>query len=170
LTLILATALSAAGVIHCLLSGEHMAMTALFGAGFLAAGVAQVGMAGLAMVRPSRMLYVAVVASTAVLSSMYAYNVFVGLPFQEDAEAPAGISAEHSEGDAQEVEHAADSQHADETAGHDESPVQIDHHEGGLALGGGEPVDAFGAVTQAAQLTAAAVALALLRRSRQAEA
>lgn len=158
LALVLAGALSVAGVIHCLLTPEHMAMSALFGAGFLASGVAQFGMAALAVLRPSRQLYAAVIAMTTMLSGLYAYNVFVGLPFADVAAAAATEGHEH-----------ADDEHADsseESAQHEEQAAETDHHEEGLVLGAGEPVDAYGAITQLAQLSAAAIAVALLLRGR----
>jgi hypothetical protein len=163
-TFVLAAALAVAGVIHCLLTPEHMAMSAIFGVGFLAAGIAQFGMAALAVVRPSRLLYAAVIASTVVLSSTYAYNVMVGLPVHEveTATAVGGEADDESHGE---------SEGHDEAAGHAEAgheggaAVTSDHHEAGVVLGGGEPVDAYGAVTQLAQLSAAGIAGTLLRRT-----
>ena len=160
---VLAAALAIAGAIHWLLTPEHMEMSAIFGVGFLAAGMAQFVMAALAVVRPSRLLYAAVIASTVVLSSTYAYNVLVGLPFHEV------VTATTVDGEAGDELH-------EEGEGHDEPPghvetgheggaaVTTDHHAGGVALGAGEPIDAYGAVTQLAQLCAAGVALVLLRR------
>ena len=157
---VLAAGLAVAGLIHCLLTPEHLAMSATFGVGFLAAGIAQLSMAALAVVRPSRLLYAAVIASTVVLSSTYTYNLLVGLPFHaEVATATAGDElhggAEGQDGNAGHAE----ASHEDEAA------VPTDHHEEGVALGAGEPVDAYGAVTQLAQLSAASVALVLLRRA-----
>lgn len=191
-TLALAAALAGAGLIHCLLTPEHMAMSAIFGAGFLAAGLGQLGMAGLAVVRPSRLLYATVIASTVVLSSTYAYNVLIGLPFHDDGTLAARITdddhddetavhgAEHSGGppysedatgsaSAHQSGAAGSSEEGSHADGdnHEESAGR-DHHEDGLVLGGGEPIDAYGAVTQAAQLTAAAIAATLLGRSRRA--
>lgn len=133
-------------------------MSALFGAGFLASGVAQFGMAALAVIRPSRQLYAAVIAMTAVLSGLYAYNVVVGLPFHDVAAVAATEGHEQAEN-----EHAESS---DESAQPEEQAAETDNHEEGLVLGAGEPVDAYGAVTQLAQLSAAAIALALLLRGR----
>lgn len=164
LTLGLAAALAVAGLIHSLLAPEHLVMSTLFGFGFLAAGVAQLGMAAWATIRPTRLLYAAVLASTAVLGGTYAYNVLVGLPFQAEPGAVAGAAVAHSEANGHGAEHAAGSDHAHDAALHTAQAAQLDHHDGGIVLGSGEPVDAYGAVTQAAQLTAAAVALALLRR------
>ena len=189
--LALAAALAGAGLIHCLLTPEHMAMSAIFGAGFLAAAVVQLGLAGLAVVRPSRLLYATVIASTVVLSSTYAYNVLVGLPFHDDDALTAGIAGEDQDAEtgAHGAEHSVEPAHSEaakgttdahpfgkttlsEEAGHaggddHTESTGTDHHEDGLVIGGGEPVDAYGAVTQAAQLTAAAIAAALLGRSRR---
>ena len=164
---VLAATLAAAGAIHCFLTPEHMAMSAVFGVGFLAAGIAQFGMAALAVARPSRLLYAAVIASTVLLSSAYAYNVLVGLPFHEVA--PGAAAAERGAGGdmhGKNEGHGHAGGHVD--AGHEEeAAVTTDHHDDGVALGAGEPVDAYGAVTQLAQLSAAGVALVLLRRASQ---
>ncbi|MFN2417497.1 MAG: hypothetical protein ABR593_01050, partial [Candidatus Limnocylindria bacterium] len=63
LTLALAVALAAAGIIHCLLTPEHMEISVVFGAGFLAAGIAQFGMAAMAVLWPSRVIYAAIIAT-----------------------------------------------------------------------------------------------------------
>ena len=160
-TFVFAASLAVAGVIHWLLTPEHMAMSAIFGVGFLAAGSAQVGMAALAVVRPSRLLYATVIASTVVLSSTYAYNVLVGLPFHEVA------TATTVGGEAYDESHRDREGHAQATElGHEDGAAETTHHhEGGVVLGAGEPVDAYGAVTQLAQLSAAGVALVLVRRA-----
>ena len=172
-TFLLAAFLAAAGVIHCLLIPEHMAMSAMFGVGFLAAGIAQFGMAVLAVVRPSRLLYATVIASTVVLSSTYAYNVLVGLPFHHEpptasiGEAKAGDEL-HEEGDAHDdmASHDEAAHHADDADGHDdEMAATSGHHQEGVVLGSGEPVDTYGAATQLAQLSAATIAFTLLRRT-----
>ena len=163
-TFLLAASLAVAGAIHSLLTPEHMAMSAIFGVGFLAAGIAQFGMAALAVVRPSRLLYAAVIASTVVLSSTYTYNVLVGLPFGEDVATAMAVG-----GEAEDESHGESEGH-DGTAGHaeggheDDAAAATDHHDEGLVLGAGESVDAYGAVTQLAQLSAAGVALVLFRR------
>ena len=162
-TFILAASLAVAGVIHCLLAPEHMAMSAIFGVGFLAAGIAQFGMAALAVVRPSGLLYTAVIASTVALSSTYAYNVLVGLPFHGVATATTVDGEAYDESYEESEGHAEAADLAE--VGHDDGAAETtDHHEGGVVLGAGEPVDAYGAVTQLAQLSAAGVALVLLRR------
>ena len=129
---VLAATLAAAGAIHCLLTPEHMAMSAIFGVGFLAAGIAQFGMAALAVARPGRLLYAAVIASTLLLSSAYVYNVLVGLPFHEVA--PAAAAAEREAGDhlhGTSEGHGHTGGHAE--AGHeDETAVTTDHHDEGV--------------------------------------
>src|SRR5688572_13843655 len=97
LTLALAFALAVAGSIHWLLTPEHMQISAVFGAGFLAAGIAQLGMAATAVLRPSRLLYASIIAVTLGLSGLYAYNVVVGLPFHEPVVVAA---ADHDASDA----------------------------------------------------------------------
>lgn len=159
MSLLLAAGLAAAGALHLLLTPEHIAMSALFGAGFLAAAITQLGMAVLAVIAPSRLLFAAVIGVTLVLTSVYAYNVVIGLPFADHATSAADVhdhDAPHKHHDGG-VEGIA----ADE---HSELAAQLDHHEGGLPLGAGEPVDAYGALTQLAQVSAATLAVALLLR------
>lgn len=155
LTFALALALAAAGTIHWLLTPEHMEISAVFGAGFLAAGIAQLGMSVMAVLRPSRLLYASIVTVTLGLSGLYAYNVVVGLPFHE----PAVVGAADN--------HASDAAHGHAA----ESPAEshaldgdADYHEGGVVIGAGEPIDSHGALTQLAQLSAAALAFTLLVR------
>ena len=165
LTLLLAASLAAAAVIHWLVTPEHMAMSAIYGLGFLAAGIAQFGMAALAVVRPSRLLYAAVIASTVVLSSTYAYNVMVGLPLHHEVvTATAGDRGDGNELHGESDGHDGEPAHHGGGGHEGEAAVTTDHHERGVVLGAGEPVDAYGAVTQLAQVCAAAVALVLLRR------
>lgn len=156
LTFGLAVALATAGVIHCLLTPEHMEISAVFGAGFLAAGVGQFGMAAMAVVRPSRLLYAAIIAMTLGLTGLYAYNVVVGLPFHE----PTAVAAATDE-------HRLDSSHehaAEAPAEAEALDGRAGHQERGVVIGAGEPIDAYGAVTQLAQLSAAALSLTLLVR------
>lgn len=155
MTFALAVALGAAGIIHCLLAPEHMEISFMFGAGFLAAGIAQLAMAAMAILRPSRLVHVAIIASTLALTGLYAYNVAVGLPFREPAAVAAVIDA-----------HTADTahEHADAAATAAAQAGVADHHKAGVVVGAGEPVDPYGAMTQLAQLSAAAAALTLLVR------
>lgn len=157
--LLLAAALAAAGILHLLVLPEHIAMSPLFGAGFLAAAAAELGMAALAALRPSRALFVAVIGVTVVLMSLYAYNVVVGLPFSHDTTA---ASADSHEPPHEHASGAADAADAGVEEGDAEHGAEPNHHAGGLHLGAGEPVDAYGALTQLAQVSAAALALALL--------
>lgn len=156
LTVALAVALAAAGVIHCLLTPEHMEVSVVFGAGFLAAGVGQFGMAAMAVLRPSRLVYAAIIAMTLGLTALYAYNVVLGLPLQEPAVIAAGTD-----------ELTSDRAHRHEPEPRAEGPALSDgaeHHEAGLVIGTGEPIDPYGAMTQLAQLSAAALAVTLLVR------
>ena len=161
LTVALAVALLSAGVIHFLLTPEHMELSVVFGAGFLAAGIAQFSLAVMAIVRPSRVVYAGIIAATLGLTSLYGYNVVVGLPFH-DADEPSRVVLVADE-------HASDTGHghAGEAAGEAQALSGDDHHDAGLVIGAGEPIDQYGAATQLAQLSAAALALTLLvRRTR----
>lgn len=159
-TALLATVLAGAGVIHLALMPEHFADSALMGLGFGAAGLAQLGLGALAMTRPSRGAYGIVVAVSLALMAMFAFNVLVGLPFNGSANgavASGGATDDRHAGDA----HATGEEHAAEHA------AGSDHHAEGLVLGGGEPVDALGIGTQAAQIAAIALASHLLMRARR---
>ena len=133
----LAAVLAAAGVIHGALMPEHLAESTISGAGFLGAAVGQIGLAGLVLLRPPRIVYAGIVAMTLTLIALYAFNVMVGLPFH---------------GAAEQAGHAATSHHS--------------HHAGGWVLGSGEPVDLAGAVTQVAQLAAIGLSVLLIRDRR----
>ena len=152
LTLALAMALAAAGTIHSLLTLEHMEISVVFGAGFLAAGIAQFGMAAMAVIRPSRLVYAVIIATTVALTGLYAYNVVVGLPFHEASPRAAGTDG-----------HTAGTEHGHSAPGQADG-LSVDHHEAGVVMGGGEPIDPYGALTQLAQLSAAALAVTLLVR------
>jgi hypothetical protein len=152
---LLATVLVIAGAIHLILMPEHLAESTLFGLGFCAAGIAQLSLAALVLARPWRVVFVAVIAVSLALMALYAYNVFVGLPFLDS---PMAVDSAH--GEAVRDEHAS----GDEASGHDEQATE--HHEKGLVVGAGEPGDAFGAGTQAAQIAAVALAVYILRRAR----
>lgn len=156
LTFALAVALAAAGVLHWVLTPEHIEISAVFGAGFLAAGVGQFGMAAMAVVRPSKLLYAAIIATTLGLTGLYAYNVAVGLPFHE----PIAVATATDE-DSFDSTH----QRAGQAPAEGEAlNGRVGHQEAGVVMGAGEPIDAYGAVTQLAQLSAAALALTLLVR------
>ncbi|MCA1569872.1 MAG: hypothetical protein LC798_06020 [Chloroflexi bacterium] len=151
----MAVALAAAGIIHCLLTPEHMEISVVFGAGFLAAGIAQFGMAAMAVLWPSRVIYAAIIATMLGLTGLYAYNVVVGLPFHEPARVAAVTDAHPSE-----TAHG----HAADPPAETHVLTNDGHHDPGLVIGTGEPIDPYGAMTQLAQLSAAALALTLLVR------
>lgn len=153
----LAGALGVAGLIHCLLMPDHFAESTILGLGFLAAAAAQLGLAALVLLRPRSWVYAAVIGASVVLMGLYAFNVAVGLPFHA-AHAESSVAA-----DAHGHEPDADHGTADEHAA-DEDHAAGGHGNKGLAIGAGEPVDAWGATTQLAQLSSAGLALVLLRR------
>lgn len=156
LTFALAVALAAAGVIHWLLTPEHMEISVVFGAGFLAAGIAQFGMAAMAVLRPSRLVYVAIMATSLGLTGLYAYNIVVGLPFHETAAIAAAAD-----------EHSSDTAHGHAAGSRAEGGARTsgaEHHDAGVVIGTGETIDPYGAMTQLAQLSAAALAVTLLMR------
>lgn len=86
---VMSVALVAAGWIHLLLVPEHLAESTVLGLGFLAAGVAQVLLAGLVLWWPRSWTLGMVVAINVTLIAIYAYGVLVGLPF--------GAPGEHAE-------------------------------------------------------------------------
>jgi hypothetical protein len=161
---VLAAALAVAGVMHLLLTADHFGESTLMGLGFVAATVAQLGLAGAVLVRPGRWVYAAAIATSAVLIVLFLYNVFIGLPFagHETAAAPAGTAAESA------AEHAdaSDHVHGEDAAAHGDGAEHEGHHADGLVLGAGEPVDAAGAATKGAEIVAIAVAAGLLMRER----
>ena len=150
---LLAAVLVTAGAIHLALMPEHLAKSTMLGLGFCAAGIAQLALATLVVVRPWRIVFAAVIAVSLVLMALYAYSVFIGLPFHEASAAvgaPAGA-------------HAGDSHAAGE---HQHDEAVRGHEQGGLILGAGEPVDALGAGTQAAEIAAVALGAYVLMRAR----
>jgi hypothetical protein len=161
---VLAVALAVAGVMHLLLTPDHLADSTLMGVGFVAAGIAELGLAGAVLLRPGRAAYLAVIGVAALLVALYLYNVLVGLPFAGGASAPAATEAaeparEHGEGTGD---------HQEEEAGaHGEGEEQTSHHGDGLVLGAGEPIDAAGAATKGAELVSLGLASVLLLRERR---
>jgi hypothetical protein len=158
-TALLAMALAAAGAIHLALAPQHFADSALMGLGFGAAGLAQLALGLVVLASSWRGVYVIVIAVSLALMAMFAFNALVGLPFGGSrGGAVAGVATvavvagEHASGDdAHATAHAGDS----------------GHHAEGLVLGGGEPVDALGIGTQAAQIAAIALAGHMLIRTRR---
>lgn len=87
----LAGALFTSGWIHLALAPEHLGQAAMLGLGFLAAGLAQIALAGLVIVRPSNLAYYAVVGLNATLIALYAVAVLKGLPFGGDHDHASGL-------------------------------------------------------------------------------
>ena len=79
--IIMAGALFASGWIHLALTPEHLGEATILGIGFLVAGLAQLFLAGLILVRPSDLAYYAVVGLSVSLVVLYAIAVVHGLPF-----------------------------------------------------------------------------------------
>lgn len=157
LTLALAGALALAGIAHGALTADHMTQSTPIGLGFLAASATQLGLAALVLVRPMRILYVAVIAVTSVLIGLYVANVVVGLPLHgTTSHAPVASAVDHEHATGAGDHHDAASSDPDEAGGHAVHAA---------TTGSPEPVDAIGLGTQAAQLAAIGLALALLRRS-----
>lgn len=170
----LAGVLGIAGLIHFLLMPDHFAASTVLGLGFLSAAVAQIGLATLVLLRPRTWVYAAVIGVSVVLMGLYAFNVAVGLPFHAahaeppvvadaDGHAPDGdhgAADDHGSND----HHGAADEHGTDT---DYGPTDEDGHpDEGLAIGFGEPIDAWGATTQLAQLSSVGLALVVLRRRR----
>ena len=78
--LLVAVLLGAAGIAHLYLAPEHLAESTLVGVGFIAAGIVQLALAALVLLRPDRGVLWAVIAVSAVLIIFYAWNVLLGLP------------------------------------------------------------------------------------------
>jgi len=91
--LLLAGFLLIAGWIHLLLVPQHMDESPILGIGFAASGVTQLALAALVTWRPRDWNLAAVVAVNVTLIAIYAYAVFVGLPFGggSEHEAAAGL-------------------------------------------------------------------------------
>ena len=91
---------------------------------------------------------------------LYAFNVAVGLPFHAAHAEPSVVADADAcppDGD----HGAADDHGTDDDHG---STDEDGHGDEGLAIGAGEPIDAWGATTQLAQLSSVGLALVLLRR------
>jgi hypothetical protein len=162
----LAAALAVAGVMHLVLTADHFGESVLMGLGFAGATVAELGLAGAVLVRPSRLVYSAVVVVGAALVALYVYNVFIGLPFAGGHVAPELQNGAAVESVGGTTEHGE----PHEAAGHGEGQNHSDHHDEGLALGAGEPVDAAGAATKGAELVSIGIAAGLLLRARRPQA
>lgn len=89
----LALCLAVAGIMHLLLTREHLEESTLLGLGFVAAGLVQIVLAAIVIWavlrrRPARAGYLAIIALNAALVFFYAVHVWLGLPL---AGAPKGV-------------------------------------------------------------------------------
>lgn len=133
----LAGLLAFAAVTHAILTPEHFEQSAMMGAGFVAATVVELALAVAVLLAPTAWAYAGTIVVAAGLIGLYGWNVMVGLPFAQAAQAGA---------------------HEDDSHG--------GHHDG-LVIGAGEPVDAAGAVTKGAELGCIALASWLVTRRRR---
>jgi len=81
----LAILLLLAAVIHLVLTPEHLAVSGMLGAGFLVAGLVQLGLAAFTLLAPDRLLPIGmnlVIVVDVALIVLYLYAVVVGLPFE----------------------------------------------------------------------------------------
>ena len=69
-----------AASVHLLLVGDHAEESPLLGAGFVAAGILQVGLASVVTVNRARLPYYLVIGLNVSLIVVYAVHVLVGLP------------------------------------------------------------------------------------------
>ncbi len=79
------------GWIHLLLTPEHIDESLILGSGFLVSGLAQVGLAALAIARPRNWVLYLIVAVNVGLIAIYANAVLVGLPIGSDDHHVAGL-------------------------------------------------------------------------------
>lgn len=147
--------LTVAAAVHLQLTGEHFESSAVMGAGFIGAAVAELGLALAVLVRPRRLVYLAVVAVAAALIGMYGFNVMVGLPLQS-GHLQETAAHRHAGADGTVAPAAG---HAG--GGHGAGGP---HSEGGLVVGSGEPIDALGGATKLGEMVAIGLALMLLSR------
>lgn len=151
--LALAAALAIAGGVHLLVMPQHMAESAALGVGFFAAAALQLGLAVLVLLlRPRPAIHAVVIGSSAILMTLYAANVVAGFPLHAGTHA-----ASPAHGAADGHAHAVGSDHGAHGEEVATAPARGD------SPGAGEPVDAAGLVTQAAQLAAIALAAAAWR-------
>lgn len=146
----LVAVLMVAAALHLWLTPAHFEESTLMGIGFLAAATAQFGLALAVLLRPMGLVYITVIAVAVALIGMYGYSVAVGLPFGGSHQ-HAAADASHELSDS--AEHGADA---------DEESKSDDHHEEGLVVGRGEPIDALGATTKLSEMAAIGLAIALL--------
>jgi hypothetical protein len=93
LRLALGAALLATGGIHLQQAPHHLEVSELFGLGFIAAAVSQLGLAALVLVRGHRLLYFAVIVDCCIFFLLYVYAVFHGLPFPAHADSGLKLGA-----------------------------------------------------------------------------
>ncbi len=99
LQLALAGVTLGAGTVHLLLAPEHLQEHPLLGMGFIAAGVAQVVLAALVLLRPGPTAVSLLVVLDVAILAVYAYAVLVGLPFAADGtEGMAGMDMHDDQG------------------------------------------------------------------------
>lgn len=154
---LLIAALTLGGAVHLVLAPDHFGESALMGLGFLCSALAEFGLAVAVLVKPKRLVYVAVIGVSAALIGLYAYNVMIGLPFH-GASADGNPSGVGHSGAHQTIAAEHDPEH--ETTAHSGG-----HHSGGLVLGEGEAVDMLGATTKLGELAMIGLAVALILRS-----
>ena len=82
----LALVLLIAASFHLLLLGEHAEESPLLGIGFLAAGLVQLCLATVVIVRPHRLAYYGVIGLNVALIVLYAAHVVIGLPLAPSAQ------------------------------------------------------------------------------------
>lgn len=174
--LLLAGLLTTTAAIHLGMAPTHFEEAALMGPGFVAAGLIQLSLAALVVLRPRPPLYLAVALVSVVLVSLYCVNVAVGLPWaatgpSHEVAAPEVSTADHGDGhgihDGDADHHAADD--VDDSHADDHAPAAHpagSHAHSGIRLGSGEPIDAIGGANLGVEVTSLVVALMLLRRRR----
>src|SRR5215210_2538373 len=85
--ILIAGGLLVAAWIHLVLVPEHLGEAFILGLGFLAAAIAQLGLAAIVVRRPTVGAFAGVVSVNGILIVIYAYAVVVGLPFEAGHEA-----------------------------------------------------------------------------------
>ncbi|HEY7199743.1 MAG TPA: hypothetical protein VIC57_06010 [Candidatus Dormibacteraeota bacterium] len=81
LRVLLGAALLTTGAVHLQQTPEHLGISTLLGLGFAAAAASQLALGAVVIVRGHRLLYAAIVASSAFFFAVYVYAVLHGLPF-----------------------------------------------------------------------------------------
>jgi hypothetical protein len=88
---LLAGALFTSGWIHIALTPEHLGEATVLGLGFLIFGLAELGLAGLIIVRPSDLALYAVIGLSVALVVLYAIAVVKGLPVGSGHDHDSGL-------------------------------------------------------------------------------